>query len=156
MEEHIIYRGISEREEEEVCCLISDCFDEFIAPGYSEEGINEFSKYITPEFTRYRLENDHFMLLALSREVIVGVIEVRNNNHISLFFVRKEYQNKGIGKKLNELAIVKCKTCNPQISTIEAYSSPYAVPIYEKLGFVKVSDEQIVNGMRFTPMIFKF
>ena len=84
--------------------------------------------------------------------LIVGVIEVRNSNHISLFFVKKEYQNQGVGKKLHELAIEKCKTLKPDVNVIDVHSSPYAVPIYEKLGFVKVSDEQVVNGMRFTPM----
>lgn len=31
-------------------------------------------------------------------------------------------------------------------------SSPYAVPVYEKLGFHATGSEQTVNGLRFTPM----
>ena len=31
-------------------------------------------------------------------------------------------------------------------------SSPYAVKIYEHLGFVPTDNEQTVNGIRFTPM----
>jgi len=31
-------------------------------------------------------------------------------------------------------------------------SSPYAVPIYHKLGFKDTGSEQVVNGLRFTPM----
>jgi GNAT superfamily N-acetyltransferase len=155
MEKEIIYREIFKGEEEDVCHLITDCFGEFVAPGYSEEGIMEFAKYVNPKFTEYRLTHNHFILLALDNGIIVGVIEVRNNNHVSLFFVRKGYQNKGIGKKLHELAINKCKTLRPDVTTIDVHSSPYAVPIYEKLGFLKVSDEQIENGMRYTPMIFK-
>jgi GNAT superfamily N-acetyltransferase len=155
MTKEIIYREIYKGEEERVYRLIADCFSEFVAPGYSEEGIIEFSKYITPKFTEYRLMHDHFILLALDNGMIVGVIEVRNNNHISLFFVKKEYQNKGIGKNLHELAINKCAITIPKVPFVDVHSSPYAVPIYEKLGFAKVSDEQIVKGMRFTPMIFK-
>jgi GNAT superfamily N-acetyltransferase len=151
----ITYREIHQGEEENVCKLIIECFDEFVAPGYSEDGIIEFSKYVTPKSTLNRLSKNHFMLLALDGNLIVGVIEVRNNNHISLFFVRKEYQNQGIGKKLHELAIGECKTLNPNVNVIDVNSSPYAVPIYEKLGFAKVSNEQIVNGMRFTPMTIK-
>jgi GNAT superfamily N-acetyltransferase len=151
----ITYREIYQGEEENVCKLITECFNEFVAPGYSEDGIIEFFKYLTPERTHNRLARNHFILLALDGSLIVGVIEVRNNNHISLFFVRKEYQNQGIGKKLHEIAIEKCKTLKPDIDVIDVNSSPYAVPIYEKLGFVKVSDEQIENGMRFTPMTVK-
>jgi predicted GNAT family N-acyltransferase len=155
MGKEIIFREINKGEEEEVCQLVMDCFDEFVAPGYSKEGVIEFSKYVNPQFTRFRLANNHFMILALDRAVIVGVIEVRNNNHISLFFVRREYQNKGIGKSLHTLAINKCKISRPEITIIEVNSSPYAVYIYEKFGFIKVGDEQIVNGIRFTPMIYR-
>ncbi len=151
----ITYREIHQGEEENVCKLIIECFNEFVAPGYSEDGIIEFSKYVTLKSTRDRLSRNHFMLLALDGNLIAGVIEVRNNNHISLFFVRKEYQNQGIGRKLHELAIEKCKTLKPDVDVIDVNSSPYAVPIYEKLGFVKVSNEQIANGMRFTPMAIK-
>jgi len=151
----ITYREIYQGEEEDVCKLIIECFNEFVAPRYSEDGIIEFSKYVTPESTLNRLSRNHFILIALDGNFIVGVIEIRNHNHISLFFVRKEYQNQGIGKRLHELAIEKCKTLKPDVNVIDVNSSPYAVPIYEKLGFVKVSNEQINNGMRFTPMTIK-
>jgi len=151
----ITYREIYQGEEENVCKLVINCFNEFVAPGYTEDGIAEFLRYVAPESVRDRLTKNHFILLALDGNLIVGVIEVRNNNHISLFFVSKKYQNQGIGKKLHELAIEKCKILKPDISVIDVHSSPFAVPIYEKLGFVKVSDEQVVNGMRFTPMMIK-
>ena len=34
-------------------------------------------------------------------------------------------------------------------------SSPYAVKIYEHLGFQATDTEQLVDGLRFTPMIYK-
>ena len=33
-------------------------------------------------------------------------------------------------------------------------SSPYAVPVYRKLGFVETDTEQLADGMRYTPMKF--
>jgi hypothetical protein len=98
MERKITYREILKGEEEKACLLVMDCFGEFVAPGYSKEGVIEFSKYVNPKFTQHRLGDDHFIILALDNDVIVGVIEVRNCNHISLFFVGKEYQNKGLAK----------------------------------------------------------
>ncbi|WP_460645598.1 GNAT family N-acetyltransferase [Lacrimispora brassicae] len=35
-------------------------------------------------------------------------------------------------------------------------SSPYAVEIYHKLGFVDTDTEQLVNGIRFIPMEYTF
>jgi ribosomal protein S18 acetylase RimI-like enzyme len=155
MKEAIIYREIKAGEEDKVCQLVMDCFNEFISPGYSKEGITEFSKYVNPQLMKHRLAKNHFIILALDNREIIGVVEVRNNNHISLYFVKKQYQNKGIGKKLNELAINKCMKAKPDVTTIEVHASPYAVPVYEKLGFVKVDTERIENGIRFTPMIIK-
>ena len=36
--------------------------------------------------------------------------------------------------------------------TITVNSSPYAVDVYKKLGFVIEEDEQTVDGIRFTKM----
>jgi hypothetical protein len=44
---------------------------------------------------------------------------------------------------------------NPEVKIIDVHSSPYAVHIYEKLGFVKQSEEQIKDGIRFTPLRLK-
>jgi GNAT superfamily N-acetyltransferase len=155
VEREIIYREIQKGEEEKTSQLVMECFGEFVAPGYSEEGVNEFSKYVNLTAIDQRLAKNHFIFLALDHNLLVGVIEVRNYDHISLFFVRKGYQKKGIGKKLYKLAINKCKANRPDVEAVEVNSSPYAVSIYEKLGFVKVDVEQITNGIRYTPMVFK-
>jgi hypothetical protein len=155
MENKIAYREIQKGEEEKACLLVMSCFDEFVAPGYSKEGIIEFSKYVNPAAMQQRLANNHFIILALDGDILAGVIEVRESNHISLFFIRKDYQNKGSGKMLHKLAIDKCLLFRPDTTVVEVNSSPYAVPIYQKLGFVKTNDEQIVNGIKFTPMVYK-
>jgi GNAT superfamily N-acetyltransferase len=132
-----------------------DSFNEFVAPDYSAEGVNEFSKYVKPQLMQRRLESNHFVIAALDKDVFAGMIEVRNDNHISLLFVKKEYRHQGIAKELLEIAIAKCRKHDANIALIEVNSSPFAVSIYEKRGFVKVSDEQVKNGIRFTPMIKK-
>lgn len=38
---------------------------------------------------------------------------------------------------------------------ITVNSSPYAVPVYHKLGFVDMDVEQISDGMRYTPMKYE-
>ena len=79
---------------------------------------------------------------------MVGVIATRKaDSHIALFFVDGKYQKQGIGRKLFETVKLNC---NSEKMTVNA--SPYAVPIYTRLDFHQTEDEQIVSGIRFTPM----
>jgi GNAT superfamily N-acetyltransferase len=153
MESKITFREIKTGEEAKACQLVMDSFSEFVAPDYSEEGVKEFSKYIDSLLMQKRLANNHVVVVALDEDVLVGMIEVRNYNHISLLFVKKKYQHHGIATRLLELAVNKCRKHNANTELIELNSSPFAVSIYEKLGFVKISDEQLKNGIRFTPMV---
>ena len=41
---------------------------------------------------------------------------------------------------------------NPSIIELTLNSSPYAIPFYLKLGFEPTSEEQEIDGIRFTPM----
>ena len=66
---------------------------------------------------------------------------------INLFFVDKSSQAKGIGKKLMNIVID-----DNENSFITLNSSRYAVPIYEKIGFVKTEEEKEQDGLKFTPM----
>ena len=139
-------------EEEAVCRLIEECFNEFVAPEYSEAGIEEFFKYANPQALRDRTQKDHFVLMAMDGDKLVGVIEVRSNNHISLLFVKTEYHHRGIARKLLQLSLEACRKAKPDLDQIDVNSSPYAVGIYAKLGFKRTDMEQEVNGIKFTPM----
>ena len=79
-------------------------------------------------------------------------MEIKNNNHISLFFVKKEYHKKGVGKKLFEYFKNKIKQENIGINKITVNSSIYAEKIYSRFGFVKINDIQEKNGIIFIPM----
>ena len=41
----LIYRAIKPGEENEVCSLVTRVFKSFVAPRYSQEGVDEFLKY---------------------------------------------------------------------------------------------------------------
>lgn len=117
-----------------------ECKDE----SYSEQGIETFcnfvdNKEITKSFKVYGAFEDN---------ILKGVIATdRRKRHINLFFVDKSSQAKGIGKKLMAIGIE-----NNENSFITVNSSRYAVPIYEKLGFVKMEEEKEQDGLKFTPM----
>jgi SAM-dependent methyltransferase len=153
VDNNIIYREIVPGQEEAACRLVLECFDEFVAPGYSQQGIEEFKKYVNSVALKSRLQNyKSFVILAINRDQPVGIIEIRLFNHVSLFFVKKDFQRKGIAHELLNKALEKCMNNNPQLEYVDVNSSPYAVGTYERLGFIKTGLEQVINGIRFTPL----
>lgn len=128
--------------------MVYKVFMEYEASDYSEEGIKEFYKSIHDENYLSKL----CLYGAFDSEQLIGVIATRSEGmHIALFFVEGKYQGKGIGKKLFQTVVSECKH-----NRLTVNSSPYAVPIYHKLNFKDTDTEQVVNGLRFTPMEYKF
>ena len=117
-----------------------ECKDE----SYSEQGIETFynfinNKEITKSFKVYGAFED---------KTLKGLIAADSQKrHICLFFVDKVSQGKGIGKELMKVVVN-----NNENSYITVNSSRYGVPIYEKLGFVKMEEEKERDGLRFTSM----
>lgn len=144
--ENIQIRKISDPQQcHEAFELAVRVFMEFEAPDYPTEGVNEFkhsladSEYIR-NLSTYAAFDDSGN--------IAGMLATRNSGrHIALFFVDSAYQRLGIGRRLFELAK---NDCPDEVMTVNA--APYAIPIYQKLGFNVKDVEQIVNGIRFTPM----
>lgn len=89
------------------------------------------------------------------QQKIIGIIASREFCHLSLLFVKKEYHHNGIAKELfNKLkAEIVENNCNTKCITVN--SSPFAVQIYIKLGFIPTDEEQIKDGLRFTPMEYR-
>ncbi len=154
MEDIIDIRTIKKEDISIINRVIHNCFNEFIAIDYPEEGINEFMRFIHTDNIMKRYEKGNYTLVACNNKEIVGVIELRDFMHISLLFVSKGYHGKGIGRELVNQAIEVCKK-NYYIRAITVNSSPYAVKIYEKLGFYKIEEEKCIHGVRFTPMKLK-
>ena len=133
--------------------MVNDIFDEFVGKDYSEEGNKTFKDYIKPEniLTRLNGKNNQFYVAKHNNEII-GLLETKNNDHISLFFVRKEFYGKGVGKKLFENYTRRLKQENIGIKTITVNSSIYAEKIYSKMGFIKNNEMQEKNGIKYIPM----
>jgi GNAT superfamily N-acetyltransferase len=139
----INFRHMESGDENGVLQLILEVFDQFVAPGYSMEGIQEFGKYIDPDKFRLRLSKGHFCILAENNGRPMGVIEVRGNSRVSLLFVKKNMMGKGTAKGLIDRAIHMCRQRDPDVHRLEVNSSPYAVPVYERSRFHAVGPRQI-------------
>ena len=143
----ITYRSVTTNEVSSALELAWRVFLQFEAPEYSKEGVTSFYDSIhNPEFI-----NQLKVYGAFLGEEMVGMLATRSNGaHVALFFVEAKYQGQGIGKQLFGLAVK-----NNEIGTITVNSSPYAVGIYHKLGFVDTNTEQVTDGIRYTPMIYR-
>lgn len=82
---------------------------------------------------------------------VVGFIAIRENRHLFHMFVDKAYHRRGIARQLWEVARkAAIEAGNPGVFTVN--SSNYALPVYEKLGFVRTEPTKETNGLYYNPM----
>ena len=111
---------------------------------YSEQGIETFCNFVNNK----EMTKSFKVYGAFENNILKGIIATDSQKrHICLFFVDKVSQGKGIGKELMRVVVN-----NNENSYITVNSSRYGVPIYGKLGFVKIEDEKKQDGLKFTPM----
>lgn len=148
----ITYREMKFGEEEQVNAVITEVFNKYIAQYYTKEGLERFYDYISIDNINKRIKRSSFILVACENEKVIGVIEIRDDNHISQLFVMTDYHKRGIANNLVMLALAKARKNNIFIRFVGVNASPYAVNFYKKLGFVAISPEILKCGARFTPM----
>jgi GNAT superfamily N-acetyltransferase len=133
-----------ENDRQQGLALALRVFFEFVAPEFAPEGVAHFQKFVADRKETEQLE----LYGAYVKGTIAGVIATGcRGKHISLFFVDKSFQRQGIGKRLFETVLKHAKG-----EEITVHSSPCAVEIYRRLGFAATDGEQLVNGIRYTPM----
>lgn len=147
------YRPMWSGEEEGVCDLVSGVFEEFVASGLSAEGRGEFYSYADPHLLLRRSRWNSSVHLAIADGEIIGMIEVREDGHVALFFVLGDHQGKGFGGELFRRGIAAARIRNPGISKASVRSSPNAVPIYERLGFRRLEGLEGEGSIPTIPMV---
>jgi len=145
-------RQLTEQEIPVALKLVWEVFLEFEAPEYSEEGVETFREFIEPTSIIDKVTLGELLFIGCldDEEQIVGVLAIRAFHHICLLFVLKKYHRQGIARTLFETAKKLCIERNTGKITVN--SSPYAVEIYRKLGFIVAGTELQQNGIRYTPM----
>ena len=139
-------RRLASEEIPQALALCWQVFLEFEAPEYPPEGIAAFRASLDDE-ERVRKLNFYG---AFDGEKLVGVLCVRAPQHIGGFFVDAAYHRRGIGRRLFD---AMRQDYTQQVFTVN--SSPYALEVYRHLGFVPTDEEQITDGLRYTPMRFE-
>ena len=135
--------------------LVNEVFSEFVAVDYSQQGIDTFESYLENKYEDISTgieSGDTKMWGYYLNGEIIGVVAIRDVTHISLLFVGKEYHRRGIaGELLN--TVLEYLENNEGITEITVNSSPYAVVVYEHLGFHKTGEQQEKDGIIFIPML---
>lgn len=132
--------------------LAWEVFAEEIAPAYKPEGVESFRKFITYDYISQVWQRGNLVFFgAYEGEEMCGMLAVRPDGHIALFFVKKQWQGKGVGRMLFQSA---CSLCRDQLrlSRMTVNAAPKAVEKYMHMGMHAVSDVCETDGMVYVPM----
>ncbi len=139
-------RQLSGEERPDALELAWRVFSEYESPDYAPAGTEEFRKCLHDE--EYLSGLQYYS--AFDRGKLIGEIAIRlDKMHICFFFVDGRYHRLGIGTRMFRRVIEDYPK-----ETITLNSSPYGRPFYKAIGFVPTDEEQTMNGIRFTPMVF--
>lgn len=137
---------------EEAMGLAWKTFLEFEAKEYGPEGSGNFRDFITDSgLKRMFLMGRYQMIVARTSQRIIGMITLRNEVHVSLLFVDKEFHRRGIGRRLiaQMAQYVKAEMGKDHL-TVNA--SPYGTEFYHRIGFKDLGPMTQKDGIIYTPM----
>lgn len=146
-------RELGEGEEIAAADLVMRVFAAYVGHEYSARGVEEFARYADASALRERLDGGKCIALAAVRgDALIGVIEFRGTDHLSLLFVDDRFHRRGIARALLSEMIEKLAAAGTAVSSVEVNSSRDAIPAYRRLGFEVSGPERTVDGITFTPM----
>lgn len=117
----ISYRFMTRGEERQVFGLVESVFNEYVRNDFSLEGIEEFFR--AARHMIFDWPSDHFIIVAAVRDKITGMIAMKENRRISLFFVDSSYRRRGIGRTLLHHALAHCAGHASGVNEFEVHSS---------------------------------
>lgn len=147
-----LIRRVNHDELDTAFALIWKVFKQFVAPDYTDEGVDFFYNQfiIGQDFRDKFLDNRQTMYGSFDNDYLIGVLSISKNNHISCLFVYENYQRKGVATKL--LLKIAAELKQQGVTKISLNASPYAIPFYHAIGFTDTGAENIYHGIRYTPM----
>lgn len=127
--------------------MVLHTFRDYVATDYTDEGRETFRQFASaPDMEARWAEGNQFLIAERNREVH-GLLEMDGKGHLSLLFVTPGSHRQGVARRLLEAALVE----RPQ-REITVNASTFAVPAYERLGFVITGPLFSRGGMRAVPM----
>ncbi len=133
--------------------MVEEVFNSEVAHLYSKEGVRTFKGHIALKNMKERMKRSYWALVAENTKgELMGSLFMKNHDHINLFFVKKKFSRKGVGRQLLEKAVDIIREDSPQMKKITVNSSPNALEAYRSLGFKDTDYEKALHGIKYTPM----
>jgi len=130
--------------------FIVDIYSKNNAKEDLEEGRLTFKQFISVEQTNARIKEGSQLYQVIINSIDrAGIFEIEEN-HITLLYVKDDFQLKGMGTFcINTIKFLLKNKYNK----ITVFASPYSVDFYIKNGFAKKLDKvQLIKGMRYYNM----
>ncbi len=140
------FKKLSKERNSECLDLVWRVFSEFETPLFGEEASLDYKRILEET----RKNNNITFYGALENDTVVGVLGMRENNHIGYFYIDKNYHRRGIGKKLFNLMKSDYER---RVFTVNAM--PTGVNAYIALGFEQTGDLENRGGVITTPMRYR-
>lgn len=125
----------------------------FLADPERPEDADFFFTEMAPGPTRERLENpDYRCWVADTGQDIVAMIIIFQGRHLYQLFVEPEWHRQGLARRLWARARRDAEA-NGDTGPFTVNASLFAVPVYERFGFVSNGEVQHVHGLAYLPMV---
>ena len=131
--------------------LVSSLATQDIAVDCSAEGARTLRSSMEPSAIERYLPSGYRYHVAEESGEILGVVGTRDNTHLYHLCVAESHHCHGIATALWRVAHRACLTAGtPGACTV--HSSRFALPLYQKLGFMPVGPEDERGGVCSTPL----
>ena len=122
-----------------ISSLVCAGFEQHIAQDWEPQARRHFFEENQADKLRSKIADASLCLVCEHGTQLLGVIFLPRPTLVQLFFVAPGYLRNGIGRKLWSAVRDELEQRYPDVRTVELNSSPYAVPVYEVLGFFPIS-----------------
>ena len=135
-----------------VSALVCAGFNQHVAADWELPAQSHFHEEHQADKLASKIADACLCLLIEQGTELLGVIYLPRPTLVQLFFVAPGHLRRGIGRRLWRAARAELEQHHPDVRTIELNSSPYAVPVYQALGFFPISKPYLRKGAVATRM----
>lgn len=147
----MLIRPISHQDIPAVAALLHTLATDFIVHDIARPAAATFLRENSAEGLQCFIDAGIVYHVAEINAAICGFVAVREHKHLFHLFVERAFHGRGIARQLWQVARqAAIDAGNEGIFTVNA--SNYAMPVYEKFGFVRTAPTQEAKGLRYNPM----
>ncbi|HZM33786.1 MAG TPA: GNAT family N-acetyltransferase [Burkholderiales bacterium] len=151
MPAEVTIRPLAQEDIESVASLLEALATQYILHEFESSAKDQFlSRNNAQSIAKLVAQGFRYHVAELNGH-IVGFVGVRDNRHLYHLFVANGYQRQGLGRRLWNIARAACLEAGSQ-GGFTVNSSNNAVPIYQRLGFVRAGPARNMEGVLYNPM----